>query len=506
MRKKVVVIGAGPGGLAISMLLSSLGYHVEVFEKHGKVGGRNGAMHEKGFTFDIGPTFLSMPHIAEELFQAAGRNLHDYVTLIELTNMYELLFDNRRLRMYRDRDLMIKEIEKYYPGDGEGYLRFMSDTKKKFEVLTPLLQNKMDRYFDYISWRVLQALPHLSLGRSLFDVLSDYFSNKELLLAFTFQSKYLGMSPWECPGAFSILSYMEHEYGVYHPIGGLNQLSEAMAKVTVELGGVIHLGAEVDKLWLEGKKTKGIILKTGERIQADEVIINGDFAHVMTHLVPEGILKKYSKEKMNKKKYSCSTFMIYLGLNKRYDTSHHTICFAKDYKKNVEEITKELVLSEDPSIYIQNASVTDSTLATEGKSTLYILAPVPNNMSQIDWELNEQAFKELVYAILEDRTDFKDLKRYIEFEKVISPVQWESEMNVFQGATFSLGHQLSQMMVFRPHNKFEELQNTWLVGGGTHPGSGLPTILESARITAKLMSQADGIKFPAHSEIAWGNA
>lgn len=127
-------------------------------------------------------------------------------------------------------------------------------------------------------------------------------------------------------------------------------------------------------------------------------------------------------------------------------------------------------------------------------------------MSKIDWELNEQAFKELVYAILEDRTDFKDLKRYIEFEKVISPVQWESEMNVFQGATFSLGHQLSQMMVFRPHNKFEELQNTWLVGGGTHPGSGLPTILESARITAKLMSQADGIKFPSHSEIAWGNA
>lgn len=333
MRKKVVIIGAGPGGLAISMLLSSLGYHVEVFEKHGRVGGRNGAIHVKDFTFDIGPTFLSMPHIAEELFQAVGKNLHDYVSLIELTNMYELIFENRRITMYRDRERMMKEIEKHYPGNGEGYIRFMSETKKKFERLTPLLQSKMDRYVDYVSWRVLKALPHLSLGRSLYEVLRDYFSDEELLLAFTFQSKYLGMSPWECPGAFSILSFMEHEYGVYHPIGGLNQLSQAMAKVTVELGGVIHFGAEVDKLLVDGKTTKGIILKTGEQIHADEVIINGDFAHVMTNLVPDGLLKKYSKEKLGKKKYSCSTFMIYLGLNKRYDTAHHTICFAKDYKK-----------------------------------------------------------------------------------------------------------------------------------------------------------------------------
>jgi phytoene desaturase len=164
-----------------------------------------------------------------------------------------------------------------------------------------------------------------------------------------------------------------------------------------------------------------------------------------------------------------------------------------------------MVLSEDPSIYIQNASVTDSTLAPEGKSTLYILAPVPNNMSNIDWESNEEAFKELVYSTLEERTDFKEIKKYIEYEKVISPIHWEMEMNVFKGATFNLGHQLSQMMVFRPHNKFEDLQNTWLVGGGTHPGSGLPTILESARITANLMSQADGITFPSHSEVTGVN-
>lgn len=496
MGKKIIVIGAGPGGLAASMLLASQGYQVEVYEKHERIGGRNGAIREGGFTFDIGPTFLSMPHIAEELFEAAGRQLNDYINLVELPTMYELIFPDKQVSMYRDRDKMLAEIEKHFPGNGEGYLRFMRETKKKMDKLTPILQNKMDRYTDYLNWRVLSALPQLSLGKTLHDVLSEFFTEEQLRLAFTFQSKYLGMSPWECPGAFSILSYMEHEYGVYHPIGGLNQLPEAMAKVTQEYGGKIHLGQEVKKLWIEGKKVLGVILSSGEKIAADEVVINGDFAHVMTHLVDDHQLKKYSKEKLAKKKYSCSTFMMYVGVDKQYSSAHHTICFADDYRKNVEEITQQFVLSEDPSIYIQNAVVTDPTLAPEGHSTLYILAPVPNNMSELDWEEQQETFKELVYDTLEKKTAFKDIKNHIVFEKVISPINWEVDLNVYKGATFNLGHQLTQMMVLRPHNQFEELENTWLVGGGTHPGSGLPTILESARITTRLMVEADGLTLP----------
>jgi len=286
---------------------------------------------------------------------------------------------------------------------------------------------------------------------------------------------------------------MEHEYGIYHPVGGLNQLSEAMARVTKEYGGQIHLNKGVKRLLLNGKKVKGVLLETGEKVEADEVVINGDFAHVMTHLVEPGVLKKYTPAKLEKKKYSCSTFMIYLGINKTYKLPHHTICFADDYKKNVEEITKTMTLSVDPSIYIQNASVTDPTLAPEGKSTMYILAPVPNNMSKIDWVTHEQTFKELVLKTVEEKTGFKGLRDVIEVEKVISPRNWETEMLVYKGATFNLGHQLSQMMVFRPHNRFEELENTWLVGGGTHPGSGLPTILESARITTMMMMKEDGL-------------
>ncbi|WP_226617920.1 phytoene desaturase family protein [Cytobacillus firmus] len=492
MPKKMIVIGAGPGGLAAGMMLASNGFEVEVYEKQPYIGGRNSQIRLGEYKFDMGPTFLSMLHIAEELFQASGRNMHDYIQAVELDPMYELIFEHKKLLMTRDVKKMKAQIEEHYPGNGEGYERFMRETAKKMEALTPILQSRMDRLRHLFHPKVLKALPQLEVGSTLYDVLSRYFTEEELKLAFTFQSKYLGMSPWECPGAFSILSYMEHAYGVYHPIGGVNQLSEAMAKVIKEYGGSIHTGCGVKRLWLEGKAVKGVLLENGERKEADEVIINGDFAHVMTNLVEKGTLKKYSQAKLERKKYSCSTFMIYLGVNKQFDLPHHTIVFAKDYKKNVEEITKTQLISDDPSIYIQNASVTDTTLAPEGKSALYILAPVPNNFSAINWEKEKKRVRKLILKTLVEKTGFKNLEDYIEEERIITPSQWEKDILVYKGATFNLSHQLSQMMVFRPHNQFEELDRCWLVGGGTHPGSGLPTILESARITVNAILEQNG--------------
>ncbi|QFT88324.1 All-trans-zeta-carotene desaturase [Bacillus sp. THAF10] len=492
-KKKVIIIGAGPGGLAAGMLLASKGYEITVLEKQEYVGGRNSAIKLGDYTFDMGPTFLSMPHIAEEIFAECERNLHDYLDLKELEDMYELIFPDKSMMVSRNPEKMRDSIEAHFPGEGRGYDRFMTETKSRMDALTPILQGKMDRFYHYFQWKVLKALPYLSFGSSLYDQLSKYFQHEQLKLAFTFQSKYLGMSPWECPGAFSILSWMEHEYGIYHPIGGVNKLSEAMAKVIEEYGGAVKLNTPVKKLLLKGRAVQGVELADGTKVKADEVVVNGDFAHVMTSLVDEGILQKYSNKKLAKKKYSCSTFMIYLGLNKQYNLPHHTIIFADDYKKNVEEITVSKKLSKDPSIYIQNASVTDPTLAPDGKSALYILAPVPNNFSQIDWETHKESFRDLVFDTLEKKSGFKNLRAHIEEERILTPNDWEKEVLVYKGATFNLGHQLSQMMVLRPHNQFEELKNCWLVGGGTHPGSGLPTILESARISTRLLEEKHAI-------------
>lgn len=489
--KKIAVVGAGPGGLAVAMLLAHKGYEVTIYEKQAYVGGRTSEIKLGDYKFDMGPTFLNMLYIAEEIFELTGRDIHDYVDLIDLNPMYQLIYHNKKINMTRDADEMIRQINELFPGNEGSYERYMEQTQKKLEVLAPVLQAPMNKLTDLFNPKVMKAFKELEVGNSLVDTLSKFYNEEELQLAFTFQAKYLGMSPWESPGAFSILSYIEHAYGVYHIKGGINKLTQAMGRIVLESGGKILLNNGVKKLKTNGRKVTGLLLEDGQEIEADEVIINGDFAHAMTNLVEPGLLKKYTPEKLEKKQYSCSTFMLYLGVNKRFDLPHHTIWFAKDYRKNVEEITKTKLMSEDPSIYIQNAVVTDETVAPKGKSTLYILVPVPNNMSGIDWSEKAGPFRDMVLNMVADKLGVKDIWEYIEEERMITPADWERDIHVYKGATFNLGHQLSQMLVFRPRNKFEELDHCWLVGGGTHPGSGLPIILESARITANGILQQD---------------
>lgn len=491
MKKKIAIVGAGPGGLAAAMLLTAKGYDVTVYEKQHYIGGRTSEIRLGDYKFDMGPTFLNMLYIAEEIFELTGRNIRDYVELHDLNPMYELIFHDKRLKMTRDQQEMLRQIGEIFPGNEEGYKKYLHETQHKLEKLAPVLQMPMNRTTDLLKPKVLRALPELELGKTLMDKLGEYFHHEDLKISFTFQSKYLGMSPWTTPGAFSILSYIEHAYGVYHITGGLNQLTKAMAKVVEEQGGKILLNHGVRRLQLEGKKVVGLQLENGEKVKADEFIINADFANAMTKLVEPGVLKKYSLQNLQKKQYSCSTYMLYLGVNKRFDLAHHTIWFAKDYRKNVEEITGVKIVSQDPSIYIQNAVVTDDTVAPEGKSTLYILVPVPNNTSGIDWDQVGGPFKEMILDMVSDKLGVDDIRPFIEEQRMITPKEWEVDIQVFNGATFNLGHQLTQMLTMRPHNKFEELANCWLVGGGTHPGSGLPIILESARITANGILQQD---------------
>jgi len=238
----------------------------------------------------------------------------------------------------------------------------------------------------------------------------------------------------------------------------------------------------------------GVELQDGTIDKADYTIINADFAHAMTHIVDEKDRKKYSDKKLEKKGYSCSTFMLYLGVNKTFDKAHHSIVFANDYKKNVDEITETKVISEDFSFYVQNAGMTDTTLAPEGKSALYVLVPIPNNFSNIDWEKEKVALRNRVIDAMETRGGYEGIRESIEEEFMITPADWENNHSVYKGATFNLAHNIGQMLIFRPHNEFECFKNTYLVGGGTHPGSGLPTIYESGRISAELIMKRDGME------------
>jgi phytoene desaturase len=489
-KKRVIIIGAGPGGLACGMLLAKAGFNVDIFEKRPYIGGRNGSFQMDGFTFDIGPTFFLMKNILEDIFKSTGRILSDHVRLIQIDPMYRLAFKDRTLFPSTNKEKMIKDLEKNFPGSSEGYKRYIEKEKIKYDKLIPCLQVPYGKISDFFTKRFLSSLPYLDAHISLYDVLGKYYKENDLKTSFTFQAKYIGMSPWEAPGTFSIISYIEHGGGVYHVIGGLNQLSHAMSNAITEDGGKIHLSKTVKRLIVKDGSAIGIELENGKIEHADYIVINPDFAHAMTHIVDKSDRRKYTDEKLSRMKYSCSTFMLYLGLDKIYDNiSHHNIFFANDYKKNVEEITKTWTLPEDPSFYVQNASLTDTTLAPAGKSALYVLVPLPNNSSKISWNKEKTHFKEKILKLLESKVGLEDIRNHIEIEKVITPFDWENEYDIYLGATFNLGHNIGQMLYFRPHNEFEELANCYLVGGGTHPGSGLPTIYESGRISANLIIQ-----------------
>jgi phytoene desaturase len=289
---------------------------------------------------------------------------------------------------------------------------------------------------------------------------------------------------------------MEHEHGIFHTQGGLCEIPAAMAKAAEDCGAKIHLGTGVKQLILDGRKVSGVELDNGEKVFADSVVINADFAHAMTHLVPSESLKKYTKEKLDSMKFSCSTYMLHLGVDKLYDLPHHTIVFARDYKKNIDEIFKQNRKSNDISFYIRNASVTDPSLAPDGKSSIYILVPTPNLDGDIDWDEAQASYREMTFRAISDRLGIDDLEDHIEVEKAYTPKTWSSELDIFKGATFNLSHCLNQLAFMRPRNQFEEFKNCFLVGGGTHPGSGLPTIFESARISSNLISDSFGLTYP----------
>jgi phytoene desaturase len=491
-RKKVLVVGAGPGGLTAAMMLAAKGYDVQIFEKQPRVGGRNGCLEIDGYRFDIGPTFLMMKFILEEVFELSGRRLEDYLDVRSVDPFYRLSFaDGAEFLPTANQAEMKAQIDRLYPGDYAGYERFLKYEATKFERLKPCLQVPYGKLTDFARPKLMQALPYLDAHRSLHKHLSRYFKHDQLKLAFTFQSKYLGMSPWKCPGIFSMISFVEHSGGIHHPIGGLNRISEAMAKVIKEEGGQIHLSTPVKQLMIERGQAVGIELEDGERVRGDYVVLNADFAHAMNELVPEGRLKKWTPQKLRRKEFSCSGFMLYLGIDRVYDIPHHNIIFADDYRQNVREIAETLQLSEQPSIYVQNAVKTDPTLAPAGKSTIYVLVPIANNRSGIDWAKHQQRYRDKVLDILETRAGLPNIRQHIEVERRFTPHQWEHELDVYDGAVFNLAHSIDQMLYFRPHNEFEEIENCFLVGGGTHPGSGLPTIYESGRISAGLILKRD---------------
>lgn len=505
MTRNVVIIGAGPGGLATSILLAAAGLRVQILERLPVIGGRTSCIAADGFQFDLGPTFFLYPRVLEEIFAMAGTRLSREVELVRLDPQYRIQFGaGGKLDCTPNVAAMEREISALSPGDAGGFRRFLEENRTKLARMEPCLESPFLGWKDLLQTRLLRMLPMLRPHQSLDSYLQRFFTDERVRLAFCFQSKYLGMSPFRCPSLFSILSFLEYEYGVFHPMGGCAAVTAAMARLAQRLGVEIRLNEPVEEIVCAGRRAVGV--RTAHSVhRADAVVVNADFARAMERLVPDRLRRRWTNARLAKKKYSCSTFMMYLGVEGTFDLPHHTIHIAADYEKNLDEVENQHVLSDDPSFYVQNACVTDRTLAPSGCSTLYVLAPVTHQHPNVHWPAAQASYRQLLMRQIRKAGYDLDPKR-IRYERVITPVDWDTRYEIYRGATFNLAHTLGQMLHLRPHNRFEDLDGVYLTGGGTHPGSGLPVIFESARISSRLLLQDLGLREPRTAETPEGQA
>ena len=489
---QVLIVGAGPGGLTAAMMLAKAGVNVTILEKSDDVGGRTRVIEKDGYKFDNGPTFFHYPEIAEEIFNALGLDAHKELNLIPIEPNYHLVFGaGGSLNATTNLDSMTEQIEALCgEKNAEGFRKYVLDNRRKLELSRNCLNSPWKGPLDLVNRMAFRVARVLRPWRSVATDLASMFPDERMQLAMSFQTKYLGMSPFKAPSLFTILAYLEYEYGVFHAKGGLGTITQRMAEIARELGVDIRLNEPVEEFIFEGKTVIGA--RTHQRTyHADRFVMNVDFATGMKGLIPDELRKKWSNKKLDEKSYSCSTYMLYLGIDKLYDTPHHQIYAAKDYQKNLREVTENKVTWDDPSVYVQNACVTDPTMAPGGHSTIYVLVPVSSSHDGIDWEEIKDDYMDVILGQME-HLGFTNLKDHIVSQTIVTPDDWASR-DIYKGAVFNLAHGLDQMLWRRPQNKFEELEKLYLVGGGTHPGSGLPTILESGRISAKMICADMGI-------------
>ena len=487
-KKRVVIVGAGPGGLACAMLLARAGAKVKVLERQGVVGGRTSTLAGGGFQFDVGPTFFLYPRVLEEIFQSVGRNLHDEVELIKLDPQYHLVFGaGGDLLATPDLPQMQQAIARLSPADAGAFRGFIADNRVKMNRCQPILESAFLSWRDLISPNLAKLLPFCAVALARWRA-APVFWRRASPACLDLPIEISGNVTVQLPELVLDPRFPRIRVRGLSSGGRLRRDHRAMAEVAEDLGVEISLDDEVKAIHFDGRRATGVRSSSGLH-RCDAIVINADFARAMRRLVPDRLRYNWTNARMARKRFSCSTFMLYLGIEGTYShLAHHTIYLAQNYRDNLDDIESRHVLSSDPSFYVQNACMTDPSLAPEGMSTLYVLVPVTHQHANVDWAREQYRFRDLTLRQLR-KIGLSDVDKRIRFERMITPADWDHRYEIHQGSTFNLAHNLRQMLHLRPRNRFEDLESVYLVGGGTHPGSGLPIIFEGARITSRLLAE-----------------
>ncbi|MCA3555521.1 phytoene desaturase [Aestuariivirga sp.] len=481
-RPHAAVIGSGLGGLAAAIRLGARGYRVTVFEKLEQPGGRASVFRQDGFTFDAGPTIITAPFILDELWALAGAKFSDDVTLKALDPFYDIRFDDgTAISCCADPDRMRGEVRRIAPSDVAGYDRFMAESEAIYRIgFEQLGHVPFGSALDMV--KIAPDLLRLGAWRTVHQHVAARVKNPKIRMALSFHPLFIGGNPFKVTAIYSMIAYLERQYGVHFAMGGTGALVQAMAKLVERQGGAILLNTAVDEITCEGARATGLRLADGRVIKASIVVSNAETAHTYTRLLRNAPRKRWSDARLARARYSMSLFVWYFGTNRQYtDVKHHTIMMGPRYRELLDDIFTKKILAEDFSLYLHRPSATDPSLAPPGCDSFYVLSPVPHQDSGIDWTARAQTYKAAIAGYL-DRTLLPGFRGHIVTEKLITPIDFESRLSSAKGAAFGLEPVLLQSAWFRPNNKAEDIENLFLVGAGTHPGAGVPGVISSARI------------------------
>lgn len=487
---RAAVIGSGFGGLALAIRLQAAGVRTTIFEARDLPGGRAYVYQEDGHVFDGGPTVITAPHCLEELWELAGRRMSDDVELLPVTPFYRLLWsDGDRMDYVADQEAMLAQIGARDPADAEGYLRFVEYARKVFEkgygelVATPFL-----RFSDMV--RVAPDLALLRADRSVYSAVAKYVKNEHVRQMLSFHSLLVGGNPFETSAIYTLIHYLERKWGVWFPRGGTGALVRAMVRLFESLGGELRLSSKVRRVTL-GKQRGATIHKVTTDAHEDEIFdvvaSNADVHHTYGKLYVQHDAAAARARKLEKADWSMSLFVLYFGTDKVYDdVAHHTVVFGPRYEGLLKEIFHGKELPGDYSLYLHAPTVTDPSLAPPGRSTFYVLSPVPHlGQADVDWDKVAPAYADKILASLEEH--LPDLRKHVTVKRWLTPNGFRDELGAFQGSAFSVAPKLTQSAWFRPHNRDPEIPGLYIVGAGTHPGAGVPGVVNSAKATASVI-------------------
>jgi phytoene desaturase len=491
MKKKIIVIGSGFGGLGAAVRLAARGHDVELFEKRDKLGGRAYVYERDGFTFDGGPTVITAPFLFDDIWELAGRKREDYFTLTPCDPFYRLYNHEGRPFDYNgDHEFITEQIRQISPEDVEGYTRFIESTKEIFETGMALIDKPFLHVTDML--RVAPDLVRLQSYRSVYGYVSKFVKDEFLRRSFSFHPLLIGGNPLNAASLYVLIHYLEREWGVHYAMGGTGSIVNAFGRLFEELGGQVHLETEVDEIVVKNGKAVGVRLADGSEYAADAVVSNADVAWTYLNMVAPEHRKKNTNRRIERMKYSMSLFVIYFGTKRRYNDTglaHHNIIFSERYKELLQDIFANKGLPEDFSLYLHMPTKTDPSLAPEGHEAFYVLSPVPHLGSDIDWTQQAKPYRDTIIQFLEDNY-LPDLQENIVVEHYIDPLHFRDTLNSYLGSAFSVQPVLLQSAWFRPHNESEDIGNLYFAGAGTHPGAGLPGVLSSAKIVDDLIGPA----------------